>query len=106
VIGPSVVVLALVAVELTQGGFLAAASFLITGLVLIGFLPDALIRPQIAQRTADLPASLYFVGFTGGILSLGAIGIIAGPVAVALLDEIVTLLGEEATSDPDKRHGD
>jgi predicted PurR-regulated permease PerM len=99
VIGPSVVVLGLAAVEVTQGRLPSAALLSVVGLVLIGFLPDALIRPQIARRTADLPASLYFVGFTGGILSLGAVGIIAGPLAVALLDETVTLLGEEVSPD-------
>jgi predicted PurR-regulated permease PerM len=109
VIGPSVVILALAAIEVTQGRLPTAALLSVVGLALIGFLPDALIRPQIAQRTADLPASLYFVGFTGGILSLGAIGIIAGPVAVALLDETVTLLGEEVSADSttvrEKRNG-
>jgi predicted PurR-regulated permease PerM len=94
VIGPSVVIIALAAFEVTQGGFGTAILLLVVGLALIGFLPDALIRPQLARRTADLPASLYFVGFTGGILSLGAIGIIAGPLAVGLLVETIALLGE------------
>jgi predicted PurR-regulated permease PerM len=36
--------------------------------------------------------SLYFVGFVGGVLTLGAIGIIAGPLIVAILVEVVELL--------------
>ena len=42
-----------------------------------------------------MPASLYFVGFTGGVLSLGVIGFIAGPVVVAMLVEVVNLLAAE-----------
>jgi hypothetical protein len=52
------------------------------------------------RRTADLPASLYFVGFTGGVLTLGAVGIIAGPLAIALLVEAVSLLGDAVPDDP------
>lgn len=95
VIGPSILVLALVAFEVMQGAVLTGAILVVVGLVLIGFLPDAIIRPRLARKTAHLPSTLYFVGFTGGVLSLGAVGIIAGPLAVALLAEAVSLLGEE-----------
>lgn len=100
VIGPSVVVIGLAAFEVTQGALATAALLLVAGLVLIAFLPDAIIRPRLARRTAELPASLYFVGFTGGVLSLGAVGIIAGPLAVALLVETLSLLGEAVHPDP------
>ncbi|MFB6296763.1 MAG: AI-2E family transporter [Halobacteriales archaeon] len=99
VVGPSVVVLALVAFEVTRGAVLAGGALLVVGLVLIAFLPDAVLRPALARRTADLPASLYFVGFTGGVLALGAVGIIAGPLAIALLVEVVSLLGDAAHDD-------
>jgi predicted PurR-regulated permease PerM len=42
-----------------------------------------------------MPGSLYFIGFTGGLLSVGAVGVIAGPLLVALLSESITLLSEE-----------
>ena len=96
VIGPSLVVVGVAAFEVTRGEPVAAGTVLIVGLVLIAFLPDAVLRPQLARRTAHLPASLYFVGFAGGVLSLGAIGIIAGPLAVALLAETVALLADDA----------
>jgi predicted PurR-regulated permease PerM len=65
------------------------------GLVLVGFLPDAVIRTKLAGRTADLPASLHFVGFVGGVLTLGLIGFIAGP----LLVESLVLLSEGHTAE-------
>jgi predicted PurR-regulated permease PerM len=51
----------------------------------------------LASSQARLPASLYFVGFTGGVLTVGVIGIIAGPLAVAVLVEVIDLLSEGGT---------
>lgn len=99
VIGPSVVVIGIAAFEVTQGETVMAGIVLVVGLVLIAFLPDAVLRPQLARRTARFPASLYFVGFIGGVLSLGAVGIIAGPLAVALLVETVSLLADDVHSE-------
>jgi predicted ATP-dependent serine protease len=59
--------------------------------VIIGLVPDLVVRPQLASRQAKLPVSLYFVG---GVLT---VGVIAGPLVVALLIETVQLLaGDEA----------
>lgn len=95
VIGPSIVIAALALAELLAGDLVGAVVFAVVGFVLVGFLPDALLRPWLARRTGRLPASLYFVGFTGGLLSLGPVGIVAGPVAVALLIELVSMLSRE-----------
>jgi len=95
VVGPSVVVLAVAAADLVGGDVGSAVVVTILGLVIVAFLPDAVIRPRLAAYTTELPASLYFVGFTGGVLSLGIIGFIAGPVLVALLVEATNLLDAE-----------
>ncbi len=98
ILGPSVLVVALAGAELIAADVTGAVTILVIGLVVIGFLPDALIRPRLARLTAGMPGSLYFVGFTGGILSVGIVGLVAGPVVVALLAEAVSLLTEETTS--------
>ncbi|QSG10546.1 putative PurR-regulated permease PerM [Halapricum desulfuricans] len=95
IIGPSVLVLAIAGFELAIGNTTGAIVVAVLGLVLIGFLPDALIRPQLASLTAKMPGSLYFIGFVGGILSIGVVGVIAGPVVVGLLAEIGILLADE-----------
>jgi len=95
VVGPSVVVLGLAAAELAGGDPIGAAVVATLGLVAVGFLPDAVIRPRLARYTTGMPASLYFVGFTGGVLSLGLIGFIAGPVAIAVLAELAALLAAQ-----------
>ncbi|WP_336001165.1 AI-2E family transporter [Halorientalis halophila] len=100
IIGPSVLVVALGAYDLTLGNPGDAILVVSFGLVLVAFLPDALIRPRLASFTAGMPGSLYFVGFTGGILTVGVIGFIAGPLAIALVLEAGTLLSTEMGVEP------
>lgn len=95
VVGPSVVIGALGVVEIIGGNTVTAILLVVLGLILVGAVPDILIRPRLARLTAGIPASLYFVGFLGGLLSVGALGVIAGPVAVALVAQSVQLLSEE-----------
>ncbi|MGB9986931.1 AI-2E family transporter [Salarchaeum japonicum] len=95
IVGPSLVVLALAAYHLTTGDIPSAALVTVVAGVLVAWLPDVLIRPRLARETANLPGSLYFVGFTGGLLTLGPVGIIAGPLVAALLAEAVQLLAAE-----------
>ncbi|MFC7205081.1 AI-2E family transporter [Haloferax namakaokahaiae] len=93
--GPSFLLAGIAAYHLAVGDIVAAGLVIVAGGLFIAWLPDILIRPRLAKETADLPGSLYFVGFIGGLLSLGPVGIIAGPLAVALLAETVSLLREE-----------
>jgi predicted PurR-regulated permease PerM len=99
VVGPSVLIGGLAVLDVLAGEVTRAALVTVIGLVLVGFAPDAVIRPRLAEWAAHLPMSLYFIGFTGGVLTVGPVGFIAGPLAVAVLVEVVSLLGEEASSD-------
>ncbi|MFB6354429.1 MAG: AI-2E family transporter [Halobacteriales archaeon] len=99
VVGPSLLVAAIAVADLLAGDVPGAVLLAVVGLVVVAFLPDALLRPRLARETANLPASLYFVGFTGGILSLGAIGIVAGPLAIAILVELLSALSREVHAD-------
>jgi predicted PurR-regulated permease PerM len=95
VVGPSVLLVVLAAGHVIAGDPTRAALVLVAGLVLIAWLPDVVIRPRLARETADLPGSLYFVGFVGGLLTLGTVGVIAGPLAVAVVVESAELLSAE-----------
>ena len=70
----------------------------VLGPVVIGLLPDLVVRPQLASRQAKLPVSLYFVGFTGGVLTVGVIDVIVGPLAVALPIEAIELPSGDTAS--------
>lgn len=113
ILGPSVLILGLAGWDVMLGDPNRAIVLVVVGLVLIGFVPDAIIRTRLAGRSGELPASLYFVGFVGGILTVGAIGIIVGPLVVALLIEVVDILSDhgeavEATRSERRRdrHGE
>jgi predicted PurR-regulated permease PerM len=95
IVGPSLLIVGIAGFHVMGGQITAAILVTVFGLVLIGFLPDAVIRPRLASITTELPASLYFVGFTGGTLSLGVVGVIAGPLIVALLIEVADLATSE-----------
>lgn len=99
VVGPSILVAVLAAGDLLAGATGRAVAVLVLGLVLVGFLPDAVIRTKLAGWAGELPVSLYFIGFVGGILTLGPVGFIAGPLLIALLVESVTLLSAGSPSE-------
>lgn len=94
IVGPGMLAVGLAGYDFLIGMPDRALAILILGPTIIGIIPDILIRPQLATRKAHLPASLYFVGFVGGVLTVGVIGIIAGPLIVALLVEMVDLLSD------------
>ncbi|MEZ3115819.1 AI-2E family transporter [Halobaculum sp. MBLA0147] len=94
ILGPSVVVVVLAGLEVLAGDLTGAILVTVFGLVIVGFLPDAVIRTRLAEYTTELPVSLYFVGFVGGVLTVGAVGFVLGPLVVALLVETVLLLSD------------
>lgn len=87
IIGPIVLLVALGAFHVVAGEVVAAVLVVVVGGVIVGWLPDILVRPRLARYTTGLSGTLYFVGFIGGIASLGIIGVLAGPLLVALLVE-------------------
>ncbi|GAB7094503.1 hypothetical protein JCM30237_16560 [Halolamina litorea] len=100
VVGPSIVIVGLAAVDLVGGNAPRATTVLVVGLVLVGFLPDAVLRPRLASVAGELPTTLYFVGFVGGVLTIGPIGFVLGPLVVGLLVETVELLSTAPGVEP------
>jgi predicted PurR-regulated permease PerM len=95
IVGPSILLFGLGIYHFAVGEVLQAVLIVVAGGFFIAWLPDILIRPRLARETTNLPGSLYFVGFVGGLLSLGPIGVIAGPLVVALVVEVAALLSAE-----------
>lgn len=99
IVGPSVVILALAAYDLVLGNPTRAVVVTVIGLVFVGFVPDAIVRTRLAGWTGEIAVSLYFVGFVGGILTVGPLGIIVGPLVVALLVEVVAIISDRSGAD-------
>jgi predicted PurR-regulated permease PerM len=100
ILGPSLVVFSLSLYHVAVGQLPQAVAIFVIGGVLIAWLPDVLIRPRLASETAHLPGGLYFVGFVGGLLTLGPVGVIAGPLVVALVLELAGLVSTELNDIP------
>jgi predicted PurR-regulated permease PerM len=65
--------------------FLAAWTLLLTGLV------DNLIRPLIVRGGTNLPGGLVFFALLGGLLAFGPIGLVVGPLALALFLSVIAV---------------
>ncbi len=94
ILGPSILVVALAANDLLVGNPVRGGMMLVTGLLFISLLPDAVIRTKLAGKTGKIDSSLYFIGFVGGILTIGPLGVVIGPLVVALVVEVVLLISE------------
>jgi predicted PurR-regulated permease PerM len=100
VVGPSVLLLLVAVFQVAVGQFVDALVLLLVGGFFIAWLPDILVRSRLSERAANLSTGVYFVGFVGGLLSMGAIGVIAGPLVVALVVEAANLLSAELNEVP------
>lgn len=95
VLGPTILITSLAAFETILYGLIPGLIILIPGLLLIALLPDLVIRPSLADKTIGMSPTLYLIGFIAGILSLGAIGIIVGPLMIAIINQTI----QEITQD-------
>ena len=105
ILGPSVLLAIIAVFHLAADEFVRALLVLGVGGFFVAWLPDILIRPRLAERAANLSGGVYFIGFVGGLLSMGAIGVIAGPLVVALVVEAASLLSEELNAVPVEESG-
>ncbi len=94
-VGPSVLIVALAVTDVTTGLPGRAATVLVFGLLLVALLPDLGVRTLLSDRVSRIPAGPYFIGFVGGVLTIGPVGFIVGPVVVALVLETTEMMTEE-----------
>ncbi|MFW6265230.1 MAG: AI-2E family transporter [Halanaeroarchaeum sp.] len=95
IVGPSFLIAGLAVYHVVVGDVVAAVWVVVLAGFFVAWLPDVLVRPRLSRRTGNLAGTLYFVGFVGGLLTVGPIGIVVGPVSVALVSEAMLLLAEE-----------
>ncbi|MFB6146306.1 MAG: AI-2E family transporter [Halobacteriaceae archaeon] len=101
IVGPSVLILALATYLVSVGAVGEAAVVLVVGGVVVAWLPDLAVRLWLPGETTRTHWSLYFIGFVGGLLTLGGIGIVVGPLVVALLVEALDLFATQNAGGPE-----
>jgi predicted PurR-regulated permease PerM len=72
--------------------FLAAWIVVLTGLI------DNVLRPVLVRGTTNLRGGLVFFSLLGGLLAFGAIGIVVGPLALALFLSVSAIRRRDTTA--------
>jgi predicted PurR-regulated permease PerM len=88
---PAAVVLAV------QGRVWAAVFLVFWGLVVVS-LVDNIVRPMVVSGRAQISTLPVLVGLMGGLATFGAIGIVLGPVVIALVLALLRFVEEERTA--------
>lgn len=93
-VGSTLVWLPLALVQVAQGRlgaglFIALWSMFLTGTV------DNFVRPVLVRGRTEVPMVLVFLGVFGGLAWLGIVGVLVGPVLMAMLMALIRIYREE-----------
>ncbi len=101
--GPQLITLILAVYAIAQGDTRGLLLVAVVGYPLISGLQDFWIRPRLLARRISIHPVLMMIGIFGGMLILGPIGLIIGPLIIALADagyDILTeILAEEQSEE-------
>lgn len=89
VVGGWVVWVGGVAYLINQGHILSGVLLAVLGFSLVSPLPDILLRDKISRLKWGVNAIISLLGFIGGYIAFGFVGIIIGPVSLGLLKTLV-----------------
>jgi predicted PurR-regulated permease PerM len=84
-LGPQLVILLLAAWAVAQGDLFGALVMLFIGYPLISGVQDFYLRPRMMGTRAAVNPVLMVIGIFGGLALLGVLGLIFGPLLMALL---------------------
>ncbi|NPD70022.1 AI-2E family transporter (plasmid) [Lichenicola cladoniae] len=86
--GPGVILIpAVLWMYVFRDGGLATLLLVVT---IVAIVIDNLLRPFLIRREADVPMLLVIVGVVGGVAGFGLVGIIVGPVLLAVSSAMLT----------------
>jgi predicted PurR-regulated permease PerM len=85
-----------IAVSLMIGGHLGRGILLILFCSLVVGLVDNVVRPWLISGRAEMSGLLIFISILGGIAVFGLLGVVLGPIVVAMAANILDLYGPTA----------
>lgn len=95
VVGSALIWLPL-SISLMLGGHMGKGVFLIIFCSLIVGLVDNIVRPWLISGRAEMSGLIIFISILGGIAVFGLLGVVLGPIVVALAANILDLYGPTA----------
>ncbi len=92
-----------IALLLLLQGHSGSALFVVIWSMAVTGTVDNIVKPLIVRGRSDMPALLVFLGVFGGLLWFGVIGLLVGPVLIALLLVLLRIYEESlpAVAPPD-----
>jgi predicted PurR-regulated permease PerM len=96
IIGPSMLMLVLGIYALSTGDYRTAVLLAAIGYPVVCAFPDLYLRPLLMGRRASIHPVLMWIGFFGGILVMGIIGFVLGPLIIALIVAGYSILKEQS----------
>lgn len=100
VLGPSLIMAAIAIYGFAQGDTTTGLLVLFVGYPLVAALPDFFFRPLMLRSGMKMDAAILIVGFFAGIVSVGMIGFVLGPLILKLLLEALRLTRESLADRP------
>lgn len=85
------------AIVLAVQGRVGAAGFLVFWGMVVVSLVDNIVRPLVVSGRAQISTLPVLLGLMGGLATFGAIGIVLGPVVIALALALLRFVEEERT---------
>jgi len=73
---------------LVQGSYGKAAVLFIGGLLAVS-MADNVLRPILLSGRTQMNGLLVFISILGGVAAFGLLGVVLGPILVALADAVV-----------------
>ena len=98
-VGPPVIWVPTLALQLIQGDYFIAVGVLIGGI--IHTLVDEVLRPLVQKRVGQIHPLVTIVGVLTGLKLFGLLGIILGPLLISYVLLIALMVNDEYLSGPD-----
>ncbi len=95
VFGATVAFIIIGAYALALGDIQGVFILFFLGYIGVAALPEIFIRPVLMGRRVHVHPAVMFVGFIGGIITMGFAGFVLGPVLLVLLITCYRIYGEE-----------
>lgn len=96
IVGPWVVYIPAVLFFLVSEEYTKAIVLLVLGTVLISSV-DNVLRPILVSGRSQLNGLLVFISLLGGVFAFGALGLVLGPILVALADAVLEVYAAKQT---------
>jgi predicted PurR-regulated permease PerM len=94
VLGPSLIMVAIAIYAFAQGETTTGILILSVGYPVVAAVPDLVFRPLLLRSGMKMDAGILILGFFAGIVSMGMIGFVLGPLLLKLLVEALKLTRE------------